>query len=57
MPTCLDAMDTNDDGGVDISDPVLVLLYLFNGNDTIPHPGARIAGFDPTDDGLFCNDP
>jgi hypothetical protein len=48
---CLDAADCNDDGTVDISDPIYLLGYLFLGGvaPPAPHPGW---GVDPTADAL-----
>jgi hypothetical protein len=50
---CEDAMDLNDDGFIDISDPIYELQFLFaNGAaPKAPHPGL---GTDPTFDGLGC---
>jgi hypothetical protein len=53
-PTCSDAADTNDDGRVDISDPVSTLSFLFSGGAPPPSPGAGACGSDPTDDGIAC---
>ena len=52
-PSCLDAADANDDGVIDISDPVRTILHLFDGR-TLPVPYPE-AGIDPTDDNLDCN--
>ncbi len=51
---CLDALDGNDDGGIDISDAVFLLGYLFSGG---PSPAAPFPnpGQDPTLDSLDCN--
>ena len=46
---CLDACDMNDDGGIDLSDPVYWLAYLFNGGPE-PDPPFSDCGEDPTDD-------
>ena len=35
---CLDAFDSNDDGQVDISDPIYMLLFLFDGGSPPPAP-------------------
>ncbi|MBI4586395.1 MAG: hypothetical protein HY717_20490 [Planctomycetes bacterium] len=56
QPVCQDAMDANDDGGLDISDAVFTLLHLFRGLHQIPYPGTSVPGFDPTPDLLFCED-
>jgi len=50
---CLDAADANDDGEVDISDPVAILGYLFTGGTPLPPPQPE-PGPDPTGDGLGC---
>ncbi len=55
-PACPDAIDVNDDGGVDISDAVYGLIYLFGIGRPPPFPGDSIAGFDPTLDRLRCAD-
>lgn len=52
-PPCLDAADVNDDGAVDISDPVYLLLYLFSGGP--PPPPPCLCGLDPTSDSVPCN--
>ena len=52
--TCTDASDANDDGLVDISDPIVTLQVLLLGQVTIPPPGLRDCGRDPTKDGLSC---
>ena len=51
---CMDASDSNDDGAVDISDAINSLLVLFVGRGDIPAPGVEECGFDPTDDGVGC---
>jgi hypothetical protein len=51
---CPDRLDANDDGKVDISDPVFTLLWLFNGGLTPPAPGPKNAGQDPTADLSIC---
>jgi len=53
-PACLDRLDTNDDGFVDISDPIYLLFYLLGGGSppSLPFPAP---GGDPTPDGLECN--
>ncbi len=49
----MDSADGTDDGAVDISDPVFILLTLFMGEGSIPppHPGE---GFDPTLELVAC---
>ena len=51
---CPDASDANDDGTLDISDPVSMLLALFSRTEPLPPPVVR--GFDRTADELFCVD-
>ncbi len=50
---CLDALDANDDGAVNISDPSYMLNYLFSSGRAPAAPGA-VCGVDPTADGLGC---
>ncbi len=51
---CLDSADANDDGSVDISDPVYILFYLFAAGSAPPAPGSSVCGADPTHDTLNC---
>jgi len=56
-PDCQDAVDASDDGMVDLSDGVSLVASLFLGKGPLPAPGVDgRAGFDPTADGLFCNE-
>lgn len=52
--TCLDAVDANDDGQIDISDPVQLLMHLFLGSGPLPAPHGS-CGIDPTADSLNCD--
>ena len=52
-PGCLDALDTNDDGRINVSDPIATLMFLFLGGSPPPEPFEE-PGFDPTDDALGC---
>ena len=53
-PSCMDAADANDDGRLDISDPLYTLLYLFAGSAPPPIP-FPLPGEDPTFlDNLGC---
>jgi hypothetical protein len=53
-PSCRDACDANDDGRLDISDPIYTLLYLFTGSAPPPAPYPS-PGPDPTFlDGIDC---
>jgi hypothetical protein len=55
-PSCPDAVDSNDDGFLDISDPVYLLFFLFLQGDPPPAPYPN-AGDDPTfRDGLGCDE-
>jgi sugar lactone lactonase YvrE len=51
---CLDALDANDDGAVNISDPIYTLNFLFLGGSAPPAPFPA-AGDDPTPDELDCH--
>jgi hypothetical protein len=51
---CPDAHDTNDDGALDISDPIFLLLFLFGNGQNPPSPGLN-CGIDPgAADSLDC---
>lgn len=50
--SCSDAADANDDGHLNLSDAVYLLRYLFLGGDSLPLPGPRGCGQDPTEDAL-----
>jgi hypothetical protein len=52
-PNCLDALDTSDDGQVNIADPVALLGYLFASAPPPPAPFS-LEGPDRTADGLLC---
>jgi hypothetical protein len=43
---CWDAADANDSGGVDLSDGVFTLQYLFSGGGPHPSPGPETCGPD-----------
>ncbi len=53
IPSCEDVMDVNDDGAVDVTDPVYQLGNLFLGgpDPRPPYPGC---GVDGTGDGIGC---
>ena len=53
MNDCEDAADVNDDGVVDLSDPVRLLGHLFLGSERPPDPFGNCGG-DPTVDELDC---
>ena len=52
---CRDAADVNDDGRVNILDPIVLASVLFGGREGLPDPFPS-CGPDPTDDGLTCSD-
>ncbi len=52
-PGCLDACDSNDDGVMNIADPIYLLNLLFIQGPPLPTP-SESCGSDPTDDGLSC---
>jgi hypothetical protein len=55
-PTCPDAADINDDGILDVSDPVYTLFHLFLGGQPPPPPWPSV-GKDPTfRDNLGCEE-
>ena len=51
-PSCPDAADANDDGGIDLSDAVYVLGWLFGGGPPPAAPGVAACGPDPSADPL-----
>ena len=51
--SCVKAADTNDDGRVNIIDPILLAQSLFGGGAALPPPAAE-CGLDPTPDELSC---
>ncbi len=55
-PPCLDAVDANDDGEADVSDPVTVLLTLFAAGVVIAPPFPA-CGTDPGPASLGCEGP
>ncbi|OUU23021.1 MAG: hypothetical protein CBC13_06700 [Planctomycetia bacterium TMED53] len=52
---CLDSLDANDDGSFDISDPIFMLGYLFEGGSALADP-VGVCGEDPTLDNLTCQE-
>jgi hypothetical protein len=54
IPRCLDAADADDNGRVNIADPIAILQMLFLGAGPLPAPGPTVAWFDPTADELSC---
>ena len=56
-PTCPDAADINDDGILDVSDPVYTIFHLYLGGTQPPPPFSSGAGQDPTfHDNLGCEE-
>ena len=53
---CQDAMDSNDDGQLDMSDAIMTLVVLFVGQGNIALPGIHVCGADLTEDPLNCED-
>lgn len=53
-PSCADTADTNDSGGVDLTDCLVILNDFFRPGTGIPAPGPFECGSDPTVDGLNC---
>jgi hypothetical protein len=54
-PPCLDACDANDDGRLDVADTMRILTWLFSTGAPPPAPGPTVAGADPTEDKLSCD--
>ena len=54
VPRCLDAADADDNGRVNLTDPISILQMLFVGSGPLPAPGPSVAWFDPTADELSC---
>lgn len=53
-PACLDAADANDDGRINLTDPIVTMLFLFAGGTPLPAPVGS-PGSDPTPDDLACH--
>ncbi len=53
-PACLDAADTEDDGALNLTDGLKILLDFFGPGTSITEPGPFRCGFDPTEDVLPC---
>ena len=51
---CEDAADLNNDGTINIADPIYLLAFLFSSGDAIPAPFPE-CGFDLDIDLLDCN--
>ena len=52
---CEKAADVNDDGAIDIADPVNLLVYTTLGESSPPSPGPFQCGDDYTSDLLTCD--
>ncbi|HZN60265.1 MAG TPA: hypothetical protein VFD71_19490, partial [Planctomycetota bacterium] len=52
VPVCPDAVDADDNGRLEITDPIRILGYLFLGGTQPPAPGPNACGPDPTPDAL-----
>ncbi|HZN58941.1 MAG TPA: hypothetical protein VFD71_12755, partial [Planctomycetota bacterium] len=50
---CPDAADADDNGRLEITDPIRILSFLFLGGDALPPPFG-VTGPDPTPDDLDC---
>jgi hypothetical protein len=57
LPPCDDAADVDDNGKFDVTDPIYLLRFLFQGGSPVPPPGVQEIGPDPTPDPLGCSDP
>ncbi|MEE8143664.1 MAG: VCBS repeat-containing protein, partial [Planctomycetota bacterium] len=53
-PACLDAADSNDDGSINLADPVFLFCFLFGEVTSLPPP-FPVCGSDLTPDGLGCD--
>ncbi len=52
-PSCVEALDANDNGKVEIADAIWLLSYLYAGGEVPPEP-FQSCGIDPTADTLGC---
>ncbi len=53
-PECLDSIDADDSGRLNITDPIYMLRNMFLGGPQPPLPGYESCGLDPTDDSIPC---
>ena len=53
-PSCMDALDVDDDGRINLTDSVYLLSFLYRNAPAPPEPGALFCGPDPTGDSLNC---
>lgn len=53
-PPCLEALDTDDNGKLELLDPLATLRYLFLSGSPAAEPSTA-CGIDPTPDGLGCD--
>jgi hypothetical protein len=49
-PPCPDAADFDDDGIINLTDAIILLVFLFQGGAPPEPPGHEIPGVDPTGD-------
>ena len=54
-PTCAKSADANDDGSLNVTDAVWMLLHAFAGMQSLPQPFGQ-CGVDTTTDELSCED-
>ena len=55
---CPDAADADDNGSINVTDPIYLLRHLFQGGDPLPAPGISVPGPDPTSNDLAsCEEP
>jgi len=52
--SCFDASDANDDGQINIADPIAMLNAIVLGGSSPPDPGPSACGPDLTPDSLNC---
>ena len=50
----MDSLDCDDNGVVDIADPIILLSSLFSGGGNLPEPYGECSS-DSTDDSLDCD--
>ena len=53
-PSCVDTLDLDDSGRLNITDPIFLLRFLFLGGAAIPAPSME-CGPDATDDAITCD--
>ena len=55
-PFCLDVLDANDDGRINLTDPLFLMRHIFLGTTPPPPPSLDEPGRDPTPDDLPCGE-